>query len=356
MVLLAAAMGCGETTTDRGHKMAKPITYAHYYGWYDANKWVEDRTNDPSLGSYDSQEASVVAQHIEWGKRAEIAAFSVSWHSKGSNTDIQLRDYLKPGIESQPVEESVMQFMILFETPDILGVPHGSVIDFDAEISLGMTRGDKFLRELAYLADSYFGSAGYHKIDQKPVVFIYLMRDAINYQLYFDTLRENMQAKGFALYLIGDIIHWQNPVDGFTVPDSQAPDWDFYKTHFKAITGYSLYDPSRYSTNGLEDKFLSDVEAHWKIWAAHINANGLKFVPFIMPGYDDRHLRGPSRPILGRDGGRFYNHQWAIARSFIDSAVPHIGLTSFNEWHEGTEIEPSRQYGMSYLDNTRELS
>ena len=248
-----------------------------------------------------------------------------------------------------------MRFMILFETPDILGVSHGSVIDLDEEFSPGVSKGERFLQEMNYLAESYYDSAGYHKIDQQPVVFIYLMRDLINHQPYFDTLKSNMEAKGFDLYLIGDVIHWQNPVDGLSVPGSRAADWGFYKTHFKAISGYSLYDPSRYPTNGLEDKFLSDVEAHWETWTAHINANGLKFVPFIMPGYDDRRLRGTSRPILGRDGGQFYSRQWAMAQSFVDSDVPHVALTSFNEWHEGTEIEPSLQYGASYLDDTREL-
>ena len=124
-------------------------------------------------------------------------------------------------------------------------------------------------------------------------------------------------------------------------------DWDFYRDHFQAISGYSLYDPSRYPANGLEDKFLSYLEAHWKVWAAHVNANGLRFVPFITPGYDDRNLRGSGRPVLARESGRFYRRYWAMAQSFVDPDVPHLVLTSFNEWHEGTEIEPSRQYGTS---------
>ena len=336
--------------------MAAPIVYAHYYGWYTTDQWSQATTDDPLLGLYSSQDNAVVAQHIEWGRRAGMTALSVSWHGEGSPTDTQLKKHLKLAIESQLAADNAVKFMILFETPDILGVAHGNVIDFGAELSPGVSRGAKFLQEMNYLADSYFGSAGYYKIDQKPVAFIYLMRDVVNHQPYFDTLRSNMESKGFSLYLIADVIHWQNPVDGLTVPDSQVADWDFYKTHFEAISGYNLYDPSRYRTNGLEDKFLADVEAHWRTWASHISAHGLRFVPFVMPGYDDRRLHGSTRPILKRDGGRFYNRQWAMAQSFMDSTMPHVGLTSFNEWHEGTEIEPSRQYGVSYLDITREFT
>ena len=355
MVVLMITVAC-EETVENGPDVGEPVIFAHYYGWYSPDQWSQPITENPVLGLYNSRDSAVITQHIEWGKRAGITAFSVSWHGEGSVTDVQLKDHLKPGIESQVADDAAMQFMILFETPDILDVPHGSVIDFDEEFSPAMSRGDKFLEEMSYLADSYFSSAGYHKIDQQPVVFIYLMRDVINHQPYFDTLKSNMGAKGFDLYLIGDVIHWQNPVGGRTVQRSGPADWDFYKDNFKAISGYNLYDPSRYPANGMEDRFLSDVEAHWGIWEAQVNAYGLKFVPFIIPGYDDRNLRGSDRPVLGRDRGQFYRQHWAMAQPFISSDVPHVAITSFNEWYEGTEIEPSHRYGVSYLDSTKELS
>ena len=33
-----------------------------------------------------------------------------------------------------------------------------------------------------------------------------------------------------------------------------------------------------------------------------------------------------------------------------------VFVTSFNEWHEGTEIAPSLQYGTKYLDLTKSIS
>lgn len=355
MALTLMAAACGGETVEEQNK-GEPVIFAHYYGWYNPDQWSQPITEDPVLGLYDSLDSAVIAQHIEWGKRAGVTAFSVSWHGKGSITDAQLKNHLKPAVDSQLAEDTAMRFMILFETPDILDVSHGSVIDFDEEFSPVMSRGDKFLEEMSYLADSYFDSAGYYKIDQQPAVFIYLMRDVINHQTYFNTLKSNMEAMGFDLYLIGDVIHWQNPVGGRTVQHSEPADWDFYKANFKAISGYNLYDPSRYPANGMEDRFLSDVEAHWGIWEAEINAHGLRFVPFIIPGYDDRNLRGSDRPVLGRDGGQFYGQHWAMVEPFISSDVPHVAITSFNEWHEGTELEPSHRYGVSYLDNTKELS
>ena len=150
-------------------------------------------------------------------------------------------------------------------------------------------------------------------------------------------------------------MHWQEPVGGITVLGSRPIDWPFLRSHFAAISGYNLYDPDRYPTDGLEDRFLSDTKAHWIKYKNQADVFGLKFVPFILPGYDDRKLRGLARPTLARDDGAYYRQHWDMAREFIDPEVPHAALTSVNEWHEGTAIEPSPQYGVSYLDLTSSL-
>jgi hypothetical protein len=74
-----------------------------------------------------------------------------------------------------------------------------------------------------------------------------------------------------------------------------------------------------------------------------------------MPGYDDTPLRGVGRVTFNRRRGDFYRESFAVAAPFIDDDQPMLLITSFNEWHEGTELEPSEEYGEKYLDLTREL-
>lgn len=67
----------------------------------------------------------------------------------------------------------------------------------------------------------------------------------------------------------------------------------------------------------------------------------------VMPGYDDTHVRKPGG-IDHRLAGRFYDGEWAMA-----AMADWVLLTSFNEWHEGSEIEPSVEFGNQYLEATR---
>ena len=79
------------------------------------------------------------------------------------------------------------------------------------------------------------------------------------------------------------------------------------------------------------------------------------FVATVAPGYDDTNVRSPGN-IVDRQNGSFYNSFWSAAKSsFPDEYI----ITSFNEWHEGTEIEPSLEYQDLYINltysNTLEL-
>jgi glycoprotein endo-alpha-1,2-mannosidase len=72
----------------------------------------------------------------------------------------------------------------------------------------------------------------------------------------------------------------------------------------------------------------------------------------VIPGYDDRKARYPDPgAVRDRRNGQFYAQFWDIVSQLSTESVL---VTSFNEWHEGTEIEPSREYGFDYLQMTRQ--
>ena len=63
------------------------------------------------------------------------------------------------------------------------------------------------------------------------------------------------------------------------------------------------------------------------------------FIPSVGPGYIDTRIRPWNESTTrDRENGKYYDEMYKAA---IESGAPYISITSFNEWHEGTQIEPA---------------
>jgi hypothetical protein len=70
---------------------------------------------------------------------------------------------------------------------------------------------------------------------------------------------------------------------------------------------------------------------------AQAHAQHLICAPSVGPGYDAQ--RGSNDPrVKPRRNGATYDAMW---RAAIASGADQVTITSFNEWHEGTQIEPA---------------
>ena len=64
---------------------------------------------------------------------------------------------------------------------------------------------------------------------------------------------------------------------------------------------------------------------------------GLICAPSVGPGYNALRANGDTH-IKSRDNGTTYDAMWKAA---IQAGADRITITSYNEWHEGTQIEPA---------------
>jgi len=88
--------------------------------------------------------------------------------------------------------------------------------------------------------------------------------------------------------------------------------------------------------------------SQWKQYVKQAAEHGMLFVPSVAPGYDDTRLR----PWNGhnkrdRQHGAYYDAMWQAA---IDSGASIVAVTTYNEWGEGTQIEPARPFVTSKGD------
>ena len=82
----------------------------------------------------------------------------------------------------------------------------------------------------------------------------------------------------------------------------------------------------------------------WEGAGSYAQANNLIWAPSVGPGYvDDRAVPGNTTPTLARNNGTTYDTEWTNALDPTKGGVPTwVSITSFNEWHEGSTIEPAR--------------
>lgn len=80
----------------------------------------------------------------------------------------------------------------------------------------------------------------------------------------------------------------------------------------------------------------------WTIWpmlAKFANSRDLLFIPSVGPGYIDTQVRPwNDANTRRRINGQYYNESFKNAFNVKPKIV---SITSFNEWHEGTQIEPA---------------
>ena len=104
------------------------------------------------------------------------------------------------------------------------------------------------------------------------------------------------------------------------------------------------------------------TEKNWpRVWkAAYDGAKkaGMQYkIVSISPGYDDTGLQVANRVdnpyrVVPRKNGATYESGMAFVET-LQEAPDLIMISTFNEFHENTHIEPSLENGMRYIELTK---
>jgi hypothetical protein len=308
-----------------------------YYSWYPGH-WTLGYTGTPLLGKYDSRNKVVVNRHIDWATAHGIDFFAVSWPGirPWKTTLPNEVQNLEHGIlESEFINQ--IKFVIRYEPSYI-----NRVAAKEAE-RYGVNKTQVFFTDMDYMADHYFNHPSYLKTDGQPIVIIYAARDLYDLSEQpteiLREMRENLKDKRYEIYLIGEM--FLPAIPGIA---SWLPPKEEFLEEMNGITNWIAFRPWDGSRTGVKtwDEVLNDVKTYYPKWQEYTNSHNMSFVPFVYPGFDDRNCSWGSDIVLPRYPDRF--------REFVELALSynsHINMmliATWNDWNEGSNIEPSREY------------
>jgi len=289
-----------------------PRVAVFYYPWYGTpefeGKWVHwqqaaanpprDIGADyyPTLGTYSAVDPAVVAQHFAWLRETGVGVIVSSWWGQGTREDRAVRVLLEAGGR------------------------YGIKVAFHIEPYGGRTA-DSVVDDVEYLYDRYGDHpAFYRSTDQTR-----WSPDDRPKGLFF--VWSSTQPDGQADFVDAD--YWRDAMDrihnlpdgGLVIADTPRGNW-IDGGHFDGLYNYAT----------LEESPSFD-------WARTLPPDAW-YVPSVIPGFSVKRVGYASNASTDRNGGDTYEQQWVAALGTgIEPQM--VSITSFNEWHEGTQIEPA---------------
>ncbi len=119
---------------------------------------------------------------------------------------------------------------------------------------------------------------------------------------------------------------------------------DFTKEEFKREFGCELYIAPQDSWQVKGDNVCA--------WGGAVEPKN-PGIGEIGPGYNDSAVYGRKPLIKDREGGRFYDASWM---NFLRRPSNFVMIETWSEFHEGTDICESKEYGRQYIELTRKYS
>ena len=302
----------------QAHTRPKQVL-AFYYGWYGLHtqagqdphwqgvdttaRTIANCPDYPQGGPYDSQDPLVIKRQVQQARAAGITGFVASWWGQKDRTDQQF--------------------------PLLLAAANGLKIAPYIETAASA---DALADDITYLLKSYGKHRAWLRLNGKPVIFI------------FDRVIQTLGRAGWQAAhakVAGKAV--------FVGPANDLVEINDRKRDFDALHIYSMQFP----VSQPQATDPSALAAFYRDWVA--TQKGLKATTAtVLPGYDDHLLpdRTGKRPIVDRANGQLFQNLW---RAVLGARPDWVLVVSFNEWQEGSQVEPSDQFGDRELKTIRAL-
>lgn len=232
---------------------------------------------------------------------------------------------------------------------------------------------ERIATDMEHLCLHYFDHPNYYTLEDsslnttRPVVFVYLTRVLTKQGIFeesIDIMRNTIRdACGKEVYIVGDQVFGKASNKKFdSDPDHYIP-----LQKLDAVTNYDVYGSIGQVNGGrggilTEEQVRNYYEVEQALWKVQAEKFGCQYIPSVSPGYNDLGVRPEnahpplSRSLDGMAAG-------SLLEVSLKHAIPLAGVSnienrtveshrllvvnSFNEWHEDTQIEPTKGFPAS---------
>jgi len=287
--LMPPPPGATGVESDAIAEASKAPVLAYYYIWFNPRSWNRAKTDYSLLGLYSSDDRKVMQQHIRWAKAAGIDGFIVSW----KDTEVLTR---RLELLVEVAEEENFKLAIIYQGLDIKRQPFAV---------------DRIAADLDY--------------------FLYLHGDNEVFNIFGRPL---MIWSGTWEYSRDDIAEVTEPRRNELMILGSERNEGAYR-HIA-----DLVDGNAYYWSSVNPDTYPDYPGKLQQMAAAIHENEGLWIAPAAPGFDAREIGG-ERVVERHDGAMLQRQLEGALASDPDA----IGVISWNEFSENSQIEPSCDYG-----------
>jgi hypothetical protein len=267
--------------------------WAYYYIWFNVSSWNRSKSDYPLLGRYSSDEASFMRRHVQLAKQAGIDGFIVSW-------------------KSTPVLDRRLRLLV-----DVAAQEH---------FKLGIIyQGLDFERRPIPIERVDLDFSRFEQVFARSPVFHAFGKPVVVWSGTWEFSRRE----------IARVTAAHRSKLRILASERNARDY---------VNKADLFDGDAYYWSSVNPRTFPGYQSKLDGMAAAVHAHGGMWVPPAAPGFDGRLIGRPT--VVPRRGGDTLREQLDAAQS----ADPDlIGLISWNEFSENSDVEPSRRYGTQAL-------
>jgi hypothetical protein len=319
----ATAVGLTAAETAPPH----PPVWAFYYAWYDTpagpkarwSFWADKQDAgqptrwripaQPLIDAYDSTDAATVAWHLQLADAAGIDAFLVSWWGGANSSGQAFESVILPAAAKTKVKVALNCELAQF---------HAEVLPLAEQLSGVLLRTKD--------------QPGYLHVDGRPVVYLYQVPFAPKLTpASFTQLRAEVEKRVGPVWWALDKIAFQKGAHVLPAAWQKTAGID-------AFGFYGTFSVKRISTE-------AELTPFFRTYAQGVRQTKAKLLLPLHPALDNGRIQPESAYVIpGQAGATLQGYH----RSALSAGADVLLLTSFNEWPEGTMVEPSRDWKDPY--------